>query len=1096
MAIVTPFKLSFRSLQFYRYAHIAVILGTAISTMVITGTLMVGDSVQSSLEETVRLRLGNTTYLFSGRDRNFRADLAKEINRDLDLPVAAVLQLNGMASSSGGALRVSQVDIQGITEEFSRFIPDQEKFSLPENNEAFISKNLASRLDLSPGDFFLLRFDKLSQIPKNAPFVSDDDNLVSLRLKVGKILETGQLGRFNLKASQTAPYNVFLSLSFLSEKSVENRKEMSGNVNRLLFASKTGIGENDLQEAIRKNWTLVDMALEVQPGKLANTWELRSERVFIDPVVADVAEQVDPKSERILTYFVNAFSIGSKQTPYSFISAGPFRYENQKLDSGQILINSWLAEDLNAKPGDSIKLTYYTIGPLRNLVEKSTWMRVKGIVSIEGPFADRDLMPDIPGLTDAGNCRDWQTSIPIDLKKIRDKDEEYWNEWRGTPKAFISYPEGKKLWENRFGSSTVIRFPEGFSSAEELKKALTSRLGPEKFGISLTSVREEGMSAAHGGVDFSELFMGLSFFLLIGGITLLALLYNLHLEKRMEEAGTLKAMGYPNRLIRKILLSEGFLIAVPGILTGGLVAILYNKLVFIGLNTVWSDIVRTSVLEEKIKISTLITGMGAGLLITGFTMFVVINRKLRSATVDLQRGIQKGRSTRLTRWIFPGAWFSGICALGLLIYEMISGGVLDPGLFFAAGGLLLLSFLLFTIHFILRERPIGLERISLSTLALDNLYRKPSRSIRIVLLFAVGTFVIVSIGLNQKDLYSGSLDPKSGTGGFLFYGETTLPVLIDLNTETGRNRYGLEDPMTFIQMRKNEGDDASCLNLNRVSQPQILGFPADKLEGRFSFIKKTGDLDNEHPWLSLEKPLPGGVIPAVADQTVIQWGLGLKVGDTLTYLDEQGETMKLKLVGGLANSIFQGNILIDESFFLEHFPSSSGSSVMLVDGKFSETDELATELEKGFRNQGLDLSLAASRLAKFNEVENTYLSIFLLLGGLGMILGTIGLGVSLARNMIDRRQELGLLKALGFPDRSILSMITREHLVLLVTGTVIGTVSAFTAIVPSLLSAFVDASWQTATVILVIILLNGFLWILLVARHHLKMQLISSLRSE
>ncbi len=1091
MAVVSPFRLAFRSLAFYRHAHIAVILGTAISTMVITGTLMVGDSVQSSLEETVRLRLGNTSYLLSGTDRNFRSDLAREVSADLDLPASPVLQVSGIASSQGGALRVNAVEVTGITEEFAKIVPGQNEFSLPASNETFISENLANRLELSPNDFFLLRFDKISQVPKNAPFVSDDDNQVSLRLKVSKILTQEQLGRFNLKASQTAPYNVFLPLSFLNEK-----MGISGKANRLLFPGKAGIGENNILQSVEKNWALADMSLGLKSSARVPGWELRSARVFIEPTVTEAAEMIDPDSKRILTYFVNAFSSGSNQTPYSFISAGPFQYHNQPLDSGEILINAWLANDLAAKPGDSIELSYFVIGPLRKLVEKTTWFRVKDIVPMQGAFADRDLMPDIPGLTDAGNCRDWQTSIPVDLKKIRDKDENYWNEWRGTPKAFINYRQGKKLWENRFGSCTAIRFSSDFSAEEELEQALTARLGPQKFGIRISPVKEEGMSAAHGGVDFSQLFMGLSFFLLIGGITLLALLYNLHLERRMEEAGTLKAMGYSSQLVRRIFLVEGFLIAIPGVLIGGLLAVFYNKGVFLGLNTVWSDIIRTSVLEEKVRIPTLITGMGAGLLLSGLTMYLNIYRKLKSGTIHLQQGIQDRPSSKTFRWIFPGAWVALLAALGILTFEIASGGSLNPGLFFAAGGLLLVSFLSFTVTFILKERADGSDKVSLSTLALDNLYRKPSRSIRIVLLFAVGTFVIVSTGLNQKDLYSGSRDPKSGTGGFLFYGETTLPVLVNLNTEAARLKYGMESSISFIQMRKNEGDDASCLNLNRVSQPRILGFPAEDLEGRFSFVKQTTDLDQDHPWSSLTKILPGGVIPAVADQTVIQWGLGLKVGDTLTYLDERGETMKLKLVGGLANSIFQGNVLIDDSLFLEHFPSNSGTHVMLVEGNFTASEKIAAELEKGFRNQGLELNLAASRLASFNEVENTYLSIFLLLGGLGMILGTIGLGVSLARNMFDRRQELGLLKAVGLPDRSILTMLIREHLVLLITGTVIGTVSAFTAILPSLLSAFVDASWTTAAVIIGIILLNGFLWILLVARHNLKKQLIGSLRSE
>jgi predicted lysophospholipase L1 biosynthesis ABC-type transport system permease subunit len=288
---------------------------------------------------------------------------------------------------------------------------------------------------------------------------------------------------------------------------------------------------------------------------------------------------------------------------------------------------------------------------LRNLVEKEAWFRVKAVVPMEGDFADSDLMPDIPGLTDAGNCTDWETGIPIDLEKIRDKDEDYWDVWQGTPKAFISYDEGKKLWENRFGSVTMIRFNAGGDPEQKL----TEMLGPADFGMTLTAVKEEGLQSALGGVDFSQLFMGLSFFLLIGGLTLLALLYNLHLENRMGEAGTLRAMGFSRNAVRKILILEGFMIAIPGILLGGVLAVLYNKIIFVGLNTVWSEIVRTSVLQEKIEWSTLLAGMAAGLLITWLTIYLNIRSRLRSDPVSLQQKMPKKKPFTVSGWIQAGA---------------------------------------------------------------------------------------------------------------------------------------------------------------------------------------------------------------------------------------------------------------------------------------------------------------------------------------------------------------------------------------------------------------------------------------------------------
>jgi len=323
-----------------------------------------------------------------------------------------------------------------------------------------------------------------------------------------------------------------------------------------------------------------------------------------------------------------------------------------------------------------------------------------------------------------------------------------------------------------------------------------------------------------------------------------------------------------------------------------------------------------------------------------------------------------------------------------------------------------------------------------------------------------------------------------------------MPVLQDLNNPATKRDFNISENWDFVQMRKTDGDDASCLNLNRISQPRILGIPSEKLTGRFSFIKTTKDFESIGDWSALKHEMPGGVVPAIADQTVIQWGLGLKVGDTLVYTDEYGNEMHVKLIGGLANSIFQGNVLIDEDLFLKHFPSSSGIHVFLMDADAEGREELESDLKRSFRNTGLELVYTADRLAEFNSVENTYLSIFLLLGGLGMILGTVGLGLSLIRNIQDRMQELGILRAVGFSKNEILGMLTREHIILLGFGTIIGAGGAFIATIPSVFSEFIEASWQTALIIILMILINGLLWIYLIGRISLSKNLVESLRTE
>ena len=1087
---MSPLILVFRSLVFYRKSHLAVAMGVAICTMVITGALIVGDSVRSSLEEVTLLRLGKTEHVFSGIDRFFRSSLAGNIRKDLNTDAAPLLHLNGFATSQGGNFRVNNVQVLGVDRHFSSFLPDGHTWSIPADNEAYISENLANRLQVEAGDVLVLRVEKASQIPKNAPFVSDTENQISIRLVVARILSPDELGHFNLNASQIAPFNVFVSLSFLN-----SRMELADKANKILIGGGNASDRNAIREAIKGHWTLEDMALRIIPVLDGDEVEIRSERVFLDSSTVSAIREAVPGAENILTYMVNSLRRGDREIPYSFVSAGPF-LTRKTGDDYRITINSWTAKDIDAAVGDSIEISYFVIGPLRQLREESRWFTVAAVVDIEGDYADSLLMPDLPGLSDAGSCRDWEAGVPIDLNKIRDKDEDYWNQYRGTPKAFIAYETGKALWENRFGVSTAIRIPASALNVETLEANLAALFSPESLGFAVRSVKEEGLSAARGGVDFGQLFMALSFFLLLAGIILMALLFELHLERRTVEMGTLQAIGYRRRVIKSLLLYEGWLVALPGVIVGGILALAYNKIIFYALNTVWYDIVRTSTLKEVISMKPVMTGMLVSLALVSVVIWFNIHTRLKLPSSHLQKNLYSGISGKRIRRVKNGAWFAAITAIAWLIYTTIIGQSLNTGVFFISGALLLLAGIGFFYAFVhtdyLRHGPV----ISPGSLALKNLSRNPLRSFRIAVLFALGTFIIIAIGLNRKDPHRDSGFPASGTGGFQFYMETTIPVLRDLNNPEVRMEQGIERPVRFVQMRRSDGDDASCLNLNRVVSPRILGIPSEEFTGRFSFIRSTEDLDPESPWISLKTELPGGIVPAVIDQTVLQWGLGKKPGDTLVYLNEAGAEMKLKIVGGLANSIFQGHVLVDEQLFLKHFPSSSGTHVFLVDGGAVEVSEIQNELVRAFRNEGLELQSAADRLAMFNQVENTYLSIFMLLGGLAMILGTVGLGVSLARNLQDREAEMGIMRAMGYRRSWILRIITHEHLILLLAGALTGTATAFVATLPSILSEFVQASWLNALVIVALILLNGFIWIYAIARYFLRKNLMAALRNE
>jgi putative ABC transport system permease protein len=1097
---MTILTLVLRNLRHYRKPYLAILAGTVISTAVLTGALVVGDSVRYSLVQLTNVRLGKTRYAIQSGDRFFRQKLANELSVQTKSSVAPLLHLEGIAINNEANSRINKVDVIGMDDRFIKFWNTS---SLqPANDEAILSQNTAEKLNLNPGDEFLLKIHKQAKASGNAPFVSEKEPVVSFRLKVSAIADDMQMGRFSLKSNQAAPFNLFISQATLARK-----LELAGNANLLLIAENesSDLTSQKLDSLLQLSWQPEDAGLEFRNIPEAEQFEIRSDRIFIEDNAAVAIQEAIPGANTIFTYLVNDISSNGNSTPYSFVTATDF--PNSKLSEHEIIISDWLAADLAVKRGDSIQLRYFIMGAMRKLTEDSARFCIKTILPITDRVFDRTLMPDFPGMSDAGNCRDWETGAPVNLDKIRDKDEQFWNNFRGTPKAFISLAAGQKLWDNAFGHATAFRFPADSSGLQALKKRLISTLVPAENGLNVQDVYAEGRSAAANSTDFGELFLSLSFFIIAAALLLTALLFSLHARKRMSETAILATLGFRKKEIFRILFLETLLIIISGSFLGVVFGIFYNKLLLLGLNTLWHDAVRTSMLEMQILPGTLFTGFAAGLITALFILFFVLKSNLSKPLSVLVKGVEitSPQGNRLRKVI--SVWVSILLFIlaGGFILSSFSGNQVNLSInFLIAGGLILAAGIVALYAALLRaSRNTTISSPGFFTAILCNVRMKKSRTIAAIALLAIGTFSVIITGANRKTFYGTENKPGSGTGGFLFWAESTVPILNDLNSAEGKEKYGLEDEKAldevhFSQFLSLDGNDASCLNLNQVSQPKMLGVNPELFDKRqsFTFVNLDKSVDEQHPWAVLNRQLAPGIIPAFADQTVITWGLRKKVGDTLLFTDESGKILKVKLMGGLDNSVFQGNILVSADLFRQYFPSVSGSKVMLVDGELAQSSEITERLEYLFQDYGMVVTAASERLSQFNSVENTYLTVFMMLGGLGMIIGTVGLGIVLLRNLQERKQEIALYQALGFKRNYILKLVLTENLFILFFGIGIGVISAFAGILPSFFSQAFQLPATFLVVILLLILLSGFAWIYFPVKSALKENLIKQLRKE
>lgn len=1096
------FSLVLRNLKYYRKAWLAILAGTVISTAVLTGALVVGDSVKYSLWKLTETRLGKTRFAIQSGERFFRQQLATELAARAKTIVVPLLQLEGIAVNTDRNVQLNRVEVLGIDERFLNLWDSPAK--KPGNEEAILSFNVAEKLNLKPGDEFILKIRKQDKAPDNAPFVSEKEPLTTFRLKVSAIADDQQMGRFSLKSNQLAPFNIFINLAALSHK-----VELTGNANVLLIADtkSKALSVSKLDSLLRICWKVEDAGLEFRNLSGNGDYEIRSDKIFIDDHTVKEIEKSIPGAIPVLTYLVNAISANGNATPYSFVTAKDSIFPGQQLSNREIIISDWLARDLLVKPGDSITLRYFKMGFFRKLVEDSTRFCVKMILPITDPLFDRTLMPDFPGMSDAGNCRDWETGAPVNLDKIRDKDEKFWKDYRGTPKAFISFAAGRQLWDNAFGDATAYRFSANNNTLPVYKSNLIDNLNPQENGLKAEDVYIEGKVAAANSTDFGGLFLSLSFFIITAALILLALLFSLHAQKRMAETAILTTIGFRKNQVMQILLSEATLVVITGSLLGTVSGIFYNKVLLLGLNTLWQGAVNTSLLQVHLQPISLIIGFASGSITALLTLLVVLWWNLRNHISVMVKGIEisapAGNLSRKRISLSIAALFF-LTSFALILYLIFTNHTEQSEVFLSAGGLILVSCIASLYGALLHADQKTRNTLpGFFTMILWNVSLKRRRTVTAIALLSIGTFSVIITGANRKTYYGTENTRQSGTGGFLFWAESTVPVLYDLNSPEGKEKYGLKDEsalqdIRYLQMLRLDGNDASCLNLNQVSQPPILGVNPESFDQQhsFGFLELDPSVNEKHPWLSLNKPIASGIIPGFADQTVIQWGLHKKIGDTLLYKDESGKTLKVKLMGGLDNSVFQGNVLVSANLFRHYFPSVGGSKLMLIDGAFTKRSKISERLSYLFQDYGMTVTPASERLAQFNTVENTYLSVFMLLGGLGIILGTIGLGIVLLRNMAERKQEIALYKALGFSYSYIMKLLFSENLFILLTGLGIGIIAAFAGILPSFFSQAFQLPSTYLLFILMVIFLNGLAWIYFPIKLSLRKTLLQSLRNE
>jgi putative ABC transport system permease protein len=1124
-----------RNLRYHWRGNAAVLLGVAVGSAVLTGALLVGDSLRGSLRAKAERQLAGVEFA-AFFPRPVRAAVAA----DIPGPATPALVLPGSVQADTGdpaAPALGRVTVYGIN---ARFRPTAElgiDWAAPTKRNAapvVLPQRVADRLGVKVGVRVRVGVQRFSDLPRSSSLAkrTADDVTATAGYVVAAVLPPGaEAGEFSLAPTPAAPLNVFVPIAALSDQARDESDRSSEPLATAVFTPVGGAEE--LNARLKAALRVGDYGVRLRVSRREKYVSAESDQLVLPATqveaVRKAADALKVRAEPTVVYVADTLTAGAKELPYPVVAGlnaaapaplGPFLPKGVvSLADNEVVLPEWAENPFRGlTPGAPMTLKYYhpdVEGEGKVLTAALTF---RGFIPLTGAANDRDLTPAIRGVTDErANLFDWDRPPMLPKQRIRERVPDdgarakFWNTYRATPMAYVNLATAERLFAGRSGAVTSVRVapPDGEAAepfADRLAAEVQKHFDPAAAGLGFESVRARLLTASRGGTDFGGLFLGFSVFLIAAALMLVGLLFRLTLDRRAKEIGLLLAAGYAVRHVRRLVLAEGVLVAVVGAVIGLAAAVGYNRLLLGMLLRLWPDPEVSSFLEPHAAPASFVIGFVATVLMAVGALWLSVRGLVRVAPPALLRGetavaaFGPAAAPRRAKWLLLGV------PVGVALIAA-GGFVGNPDYramsFFGGGAMLLAAALAGVWLWMKRTRHAELNGRgvpALARLGARNAARNPGRSLLTAALIAAAAFLLVAVESFRREPGRAFAEKTGGSGGFAVVAEADVPLYQSFDAGPGRAdlekqlrdayagktedpRYAAAaaelaavEPGGVFPLRLKGGDDASCMNLYQATRPRVLGVPESLVaRGGFHFYQTEAETPEEraNPWLLLNRTYPDGAVPVFAENNTAVWMLHVMVGGTITMPDDAGKEVKLRLVGTLTDSPFQSELLMADGRFVKLFPQQDGYRVFLVGTPPGEERDVARVLETALRANGLVATPTRDRVAAYQAVVGAYLSTFQLLGGFGLLLGVLGIAVVVLRGVWERVGELALLRAVGYRPRALQVLVLSENAFLLLLGLAAGVLAALASVAPHVVEG-ASVPWLRLAVMLGGVLVVGF----------------------
>src|SRR6266705_1111616 len=665
--------------------------------------------------------------------------------------------------------------------------------------------------------------------------------------------------------------------------------------------------------------------------------------------------------------------------------------------------------------------------------------------------------------------------IPVMVKEIvRDEGRGAWNDAENLflplPTFQAALGESGKI--NTITVANAGGPKEGYLRSDDVVREMTPFL-PLTPTFTISKAKADSIDGASRNIDqLSQVFVLLGFFTVIAGILLIINIFVMLAEERKGEMGVARALGMRRTNLVQSFVSEGLLYALLSSVVGTFTGLLVAGVILWGFSQVFgaSAFGGTGFILTWTN-SDLINGFAIGFLITMATIVIaswrVSKLNIVRAIRDIPEPVPHG-STR--RQVAAGAAIAVLGAIGFIVAVLrqnlllqdlgpvglafglavltmrvlparpvftaagafIVGWVLSPwkffsianaditlfiaaGLMLVLGGLLIVLFnsdsiLALATRLVRRRtwRPVVRTAIAYPR-------NKKFRTGATLASIALVMFTIATMSGIQAEVSSSiSMTSYRESGHFELLGASLVPIP---NWEAAFAAYN----KTSMNVTRNHGIAqarvriASNANLSGIQQnSSLIGVPANWIP-EFPLQARALDYgDDKAAWTAIQSD--SGL--AIIDGTVVPNNFGPNfgsfsavLGDVFHFRNMTGATRSVRIIGILYEQFAQG-LWVSSSAVKADFGIDAASLFYFNLRAGVDVTKAGHDLERYFIAYQL---ITVDIQAVINSILETTMGVFNLLQAylaLGVIVGIAGLGVITMRNVVERRQETGALRAL------------------------------------------------------------------------------------